>query len=65
MYFPVNFTKFLRTAVLQKTSAVTASINNPGTESEFEFKKFNLFMPGGKKGHTYLNKHAAKSCRFV
>ena len=49
MYFPVNFTKFLRTAVLQKTSAVTASINNPGTESEFEFKKFNPFMPGGNK----------------
>ena len=49
MYFPVNFTKFLRAAVLQKTSAVAASINNPGTEFEFEFKKFNPFMPGGNK----------------
>ena len=27
---------------------------------------FNPLMPGGnKKGHIYLNKPAAKSCRFV
>ena len=26
---------------------------------------FNPLMPGGNKGHTYLNKPAAFSCRFV